>query len=515
MLQAARDLRPSDDVHLRWWLRNFTGAVPVTSPVCRGHQPPFWWFRDFCFKPPRQALVLAPRGGGKSFLTAVLTHLESRFNPGLKTRILGGSQAQSMQIYEAISEAVRGDAGRFGGDAGAFERVLKEDAYYKNGSHVGILAASPTSVRGPHVARLRLDEVDEIDPDLRDAAYGMVMARGGVPGSITMTSTWHRVGGPMSELVARAEAGEFPLYRSCAFDVLERCPEERSGRWVGGDAGFERCPECALKPWCHAERDLNPAGLPLAKLSHGHYAIDSLIQKAQGVSRRAFEADYLCRGPRADGVWFKDFDPARHVTLEADYDPRLPVHLSIDGGVFTGAVAFQVRPQTSGRPKVNVFMDYLSEGVPAAANARLVLEKLGPRNGPRRRVSTDPALDSRTAVGPTVVAEYAAGGLTALERWPRGPVADSLALLEALISSADGGASLSVHPSCKDLTTALLGYRRAKRGGQWQDYPEDPQHPHEDLVDALRGGLKLEFPEGLTPAAQGSSFLRVAANRVF
>jgi hypothetical protein len=31
------------------------------------------------------------------------------------------------------------------------------------------------------------------------------------------------------------------------------------------------------------------------------------------------------------------------------------------------------------------------------------------------------------------------------------------------------------------------------------DYPEDPQHPHEDLVDPLCGGLKLELPAGQTP----------------
>ncbi len=23
------------------------------------------------------------------------------------------------------------------------------------------------------------------------------------------------------------------------------------------------------------------------------------------------------------------------------------------------------------------------------------------------------------------------------------------------------------------------------------DYPEDPQHPHEDMIDAFRGGLRL------------------------
>jgi crotonobetainyl-CoA:carnitine CoA-transferase CaiB-like acyl-CoA transferase len=54
-----------------------------------------------------------------------------------------------------------------------------------------------------------------------------------------------------------------------------------------------------------------------------------------------------------------------------------------------------------------------------------------------------------------------------------------------------------IHPDCQSLVTALANYRRKKRAGQWCDEPEDPQHPHEDLVDALRGGLKHALPEGV------------------
>jgi len=33
-------------------------------------------------------------------------------------------------------------------------------------------------------------------------------------------------------------------------------------------------------------------------------------------------------------------------------------------------------------------------------------------------------------------------------------------------------------------------------GGDWQGEPADPQHPHEDLMEALRGGVRDRFPEG-------------------
>jgi hypothetical protein len=263
--------------------------------------------------------------------------------------------------------------------------------------------------------------------------------------------------------------------------------------YTGGPDLYANCPRCPLVKWCHSERDRN-GNQALAKLADGHYTIGSLIQKVHTVSARTFEADYLCLGPRPDGLWFPEFD-ARHITEKAAYDPRLPVHLSIDSGVFTGAVAFQTLQ--GAYPLVSVFAEWLGEGHSARSAAVGIMATLGGRTGSKFRTSTDSAGGHRNPIGPTVVAEYEAAGLRQIERWPVGSVADSLATLEALIAPADGVPRLIVHPSCKRLISALQNYRRAKRGGQWQDYPEDPQHPHEDLVDALRGGLRVEFPMGL------------------
>jgi hypothetical protein len=327
----------------------------------------------------------------------------------------------------------------------------------------------------------------------------MCMNRGGQRGSVLMTSTWHRVGGPMADLVDRAHAGEFPLFTFCAFEVLERCPDERSG------PALERCGECPLVRWCHADRDLGRGWKPKAKRSRGHYAIDSLIQKARAVSARVFESDYLCQGPRADGLWFSGFDPIAHVSSGAEYDPAWPVHLSVDSGVFTGAVLFQVVGRSTPHgvaEEIHVFADYLSENRPAEANARGILERARERCGGRIDLaSTDPAGGARTAIGPTVLGEYERGGLRGLRHWPRGSVVDGLALVESFLGPADGSARLLIHPRCEDTIRAFRGYTRARRAGRWTDEPEDPQHPHEDLVDALRGGLRTCYPDGRAPSA--------------
>ena len=468
---------------------------------------------------PSLALWHGPRGSGKSFLSAIDTHLCSRFHPRHETKILGGSKAQSEQIYQALGETVLRGRGDFGGDAAAITRLLKTEAVYANDSRVSILAASPTSVRGPHVPSLKLDEVDEIDPDVRESALGMVMELRGCRASVLMTSTWHRLGGPMSTLIDRGRGGDFPFFTYCIFEVLERCPPERSGRKL------ENCPGCPLVAWCHDDRDTHPRRRPKAKRSRGHYAIDALIQKVKAVSPRVFASDYLCQGPRAEGTWFTGYDDSGNISTAAEFDPALPVHIAIDSGVFTGAVFFQVRDVVSsgGSPpyrheQVNVFADFLAEGLTAETCA-LAIRAMADRlcGSARRSVSTDSAGGARNPVGPTVIAEYQRCGLVGeggIYQWPRYPgcVQDGLGRIENLIRSADGTVRLFIHPRCRNLDAALRGYARARRAGQWMDYPADPQHPHEDLVDALRGGLSVACPEG-RKINQGLG--RARAGRVF
>ena len=136
---------------------------------------------------PSLALWHGPRGSGKSFLSAIDTHVASRFQPGHDTCILGGSLAQSEQIYNALRDVVRDGAGKLGGDGASLERIAKQEAHYVNGSNVKILAASSKRVHGPHVVSLKLDEVDEIDSEIRESSIGMVMAKKGINASILMT----------------------------------------------------------------------------------------------------------------------------------------------------------------------------------------------------------------------------------------------------------------------------------------------------------------------------------------
>ena len=515
----AVDERPTTESKLyRWIVRNLRIKIPHRS-VCPGHSSPWDIFQKLYFGRPPIALVLGPRGGGKSYLSALNIHLTSRWNPGHSTCVLGGSLSQSEQIYQALEELVELEAEKFGKEISEVSKFQRSKAVYANGSDVKILAASSRSVRGPHVPSLQLDEVDEIDPDCREAALGMCMGRRKrrgkrgreqTKGSVIMSSTWHRPYGPMADLIKRARAGELPLYSFCVWEVLERCSEERSGK------NLENCPTCPLVTYCH---DVELGKAPKAKRSNGHYTIDSLIQKIHGASKRTFESDYLCSGPKSEGVWFPSFHRSTHVTELAEYNASLPVYVSIDPGVYCGAVFFQVNSYMLNDQRieeVTVFADYLKESSSAGFNGDAIADLAQVYCSNRiSRFFMDAAGRARTASGATVYIAMSKDKMAHFghpEWWPFGSVVDGLALLESFVDSADQRSKLQIHPRCVATIEAMENYRRAKRSGQWQGYPEDPQHPYEEQIDALRGGLRSLYPSGrVSPTV----YTRVSARQVF
>jgi hypothetical protein len=82
-------------------------------------------------------------------------------------------------------------------------------------------------------------------------------------------------------------------------------------------------------------------------------------------------------------------------------------------------------------------------------------------------------------------------------RWPQHLVLDGLDTLELLLETGN----LVIHPRCTRLKDAFRNYCRQRRGGQWIDFPADG-HPEEDLMDALRGGIRDALPAGFASAAK-------------
>lgn len=485
-------LRKVKDLAAQW------GVGLSTQSVCQGHECTAEIFACMFIDRLPIMLVHGSRGSGKSFGAALCAHLDSIMRRNHATNILGGSLAQSSQIYNALKTF---DNNR--PDISPFRSFAKTRAVYGNGSEIMMLAASETSVHGPHVPRLFMDEVDEIDNSIRESASGIPMEQNGVKASTVLLSTWHRVAGPMAGLIKKASEGAFRMFTFCVFDVLERCPESRSGPKLEG------CESCLLKKFCHDDRHLRADGLPKAKRSNGHYKIDDLIAKVNLYSLRVFESDFLCTRPRSSGVWFTEFDERVHVDEDAEYNPNYNFHVSIDPGVCTGTVWLQAHEDYLGDVEVNVFGDYYAEEKSAEDNANEIISRTYDLTGQSLHyaiVSIDPQSNQKTGIGPTMRGEYERVGCVGrggrLKFWPAGtshPKQDALSLVEALLQSASGRVRLKIHPRCRHLIDAFMSYVRATKDNQMMDYPLDPQHPAEDQIDALAGALKVEFPKGRTP----------------
>jgi phage terminase large subunit-like protein len=216
----------------------------------------------------------------------------------------------------------------------------------------------------------------------------------------------------------------------------------------------------------------------------------------------------------ADGVWFHRFDPATHVSEAAEYDPNFPVHLAIDCGVsrHVGAVWFQARGLDPLRRRVTVIGDFHAEGLYSEAAAKAIWARGRELSclGRADTVRLDPASSARTGIGPTAYGEFErVFGPKVMARWPGHRVTDGLDQLEVLLDKG----LLLIHPRCTKLKAAFQNYARHRTGrGDWLDEPADPQHPHEDLMDALRGGVRDRFPEG---RVEQSTMHQVRAGRIF
>lgn len=196
---------------MRDYLRIAFGVVIPDVQVCEHHSTPWRAFCDAYFARSPVAIWKASRGfAGKSFLLSVLSLAEATTLKA-DVSLLGGSGAQSQNILEHM--------GRLWNYQDAPRHLLAGDVQremrFTWGNMVRSLMASQTSVRGPHNPRLRIDEVDECDIKIVDAALGQPMSRPDIPAQTVLSSTHQNADGTMTELLRRAAEKGWQTYEWC------------------------------------------------------------------------------------------------------------------------------------------------------------------------------------------------------------------------------------------------------------------------------------------------------------
>lgn len=215
--QARIDFPITSEIALYNYVKHRFG-VSIPNETCCANHPTSPWraFADAYFA--NQAAVhiwKASRGfGGKSYLESVYG-ATCADTLAAEVKLLGGSGAQSRRIKEHMT-------GLWMAENFPVERILGNTnvaTKLTNGGSVEALMASAASVRGPHPQRLLLDEVDEMEVSIIDAAMGQPMSKitryGFVPRVTVMASTQQYADGPMAEMFRRAKKHGWVVHEWC------------------------------------------------------------------------------------------------------------------------------------------------------------------------------------------------------------------------------------------------------------------------------------------------------------
>jgi hypothetical protein len=273
------------------FIKTFWGLKVPSAQVCPEHTPPAEYIADSFFEKVQDSVCWANRGGGKTLLGGLSTWLDTVFKANCATKILGGSLEQSKKMYQHLT----GEGDGWGLVTDDFRYLLQGEMLAAqtaliNKSNINILTASSKSVRGPHPQKLRLDEVDEFEDKIYEAAMLIPKTKHGIKASVQIYSTMHKPYGLMNRVITEAAQSGYKIYKWCVFDVMEKC--------VGRE-----CDLCELWEDCQGK----------AKHADGFYRIEDAISEKRRVSRNTWLCEMLCFQPSQEGLIYKEFDMALHV----------------------------------------------------------------------------------------------------------------------------------------------------------------------------------------------------------
>jgi hypothetical protein len=225
-LRLSRAPRTDDELHLL--IKAMFGISLPRRGICEGHTSPFAAVAHAYFsREPNFAVWYASRGSGKSLALAVLG-LVKAFVADVDVTILGGSSWQSANVRAHMSKMLKHP----NAPTYAVSRDIATVIETTTGKQIQPLPASQTSVRGPHPPLQLLDEIDEMEYAIYEAALGQAMeqlnTRGEIIGEyIVASSTWQNPIGTMTTVIEDARDKGLPVFTWCWRELLAE-----NGGWM-------------------------------------------------------------------------------------------------------------------------------------------------------------------------------------------------------------------------------------------------------------------------------------------
>ena len=278
---------PRSKQRLAMYIMDFFNQMLPYPNYCENHQSQFDALSDAFFETEDFSIWYASRGSGKTYLLSMLAYLESIFKPNCGTNILSGSLEQSMRAIAYLKyfwELPNAPVHML-----VNNQVAGRGYKLNNGSYVMALAASSKSVRGGHPSKLRIDELDELDRKIYDAALGQPKTKFGIKDNVIVSSTLHKPFGLMSDILDEMDKTGAKLYKWCIKDVCD---------------------------------------------PYGFWKPDEIKRRRDQSTKAMFDAEYLCLRPQiGDSIWdFETIDKAYRRGMKIEFNPKISVEAGLDWG---------------------------------------------------------------------------------------------------------------------------------------------------------------------------------------
>lgn len=361
-----KTIGPQNPDQLHAWIKENIGVDIPRVSVCKHTDPvhcaPFDFLSDLYFEKEGSALAMANRGGGKTFLVAVLHYVNALFKPGIEVCTFGAVENQSDRCYEHLKHWIFDDEGEMKAE---FTSSLRKVTKMKNGSMIYVLGSTPEQVNGPHPQKAHADEVELMREDTWTESRNMAVSKRLKDGRLIkpqdiLTSTRKGPRGRMQELIDLIKEAEqngtiapYKLYAWCIYEDASQVPNCREAPENAHLPEFEsgmnpdnckcRCNEYAQGFWDSGnKRYLNEAcGGKLYK-SRGFKPYEDITNTFMQNSRAVWEAQQECAKPHTENMILPQFSEVRNVIRHYLPNPKNgPIYMGVDwGGTAANAVSW-------------------------------------------------------------------------------------------------------------------------------------------------------------------------------
>jgi len=136
--------------------------------------------------------------------------------------LLGGSMAQSNNVREHVEKLMD----KPNAPMHMIQSMIQTEIKFTPGNWIRPLPASQKTVRGPHPSMTLLDEIDEMEKKIYNAAMGQALIQPNkrgvlVPEMVVASSTWQNPIGTFQEVIDDARRKGMPVFTWCFREVME------------------------------------------------------------------------------------------------------------------------------------------------------------------------------------------------------------------------------------------------------------------------------------------------------